>query len=145
MLYLDTSVLLVYTLTQAVEKSRYEATVSFFAQLRKGLFTGATSFHALHEVFLFALANAPDISTGSAYGKAALAAILALPIQVLPFVSRLERSLHSRKFRALGDPADVPHAVSAWVSQCEAIVRYDTHFRAIAHIIPCRAPEDLLG
>lgn len=103
MLYLDTSVLLVYTLTQAIEKSRYEATASFFAQLRQGLFTGATSFHALHEMYLFALANAPDVSTGSAYGKAALEAIPALPIQVLPLVSRLERSLHSRKFRALRD------------------------------------------
>ena len=144
MLYLDTSVLLVATLTQSVEQVRYAATRAFLAQLKSGALSGATSFHALHEVHLFALANAPEAVTGAAYGKAALEDILALPIQILPLVSRVERSLHARTFRALRDPADVPHAIAAWVSQCEAIVTYDSHFKAIAHLIPCRTPENFL-
>lgn len=144
MLYLDTSVLLVSTLTQSVEQVRYAATRAFLAQLKSGALSGATSFHALHEVHLFALANAPEAVTGAAYGKAALEDILALPIHILPLVSRVERSLHARTFRALRDPADVPHAIAAWVSQCEAIVTYDSHFKAIAHLIPCRTPENFL-
>lgn len=144
MLYLDTSVLLVATLTQSVERVRHAATRAFLAQLKLGALSGATSFHALHEVHLFALANAPETVTGAAYGKAALEHILALPIQILPLVSRVERSLHARTFRALRDPADVPHAIAAWVSQCEAIVTYDSHFKAIAHLIPCRTPENFL-
>ena len=56
----------------------------------------------------------------------------------------VERGLHARTFRALRDPADVPHAIAAWASQCEAIVTYDSHFKAIAHLIPYRTPDDLL-
>ena len=68
MLYIDTSVLLVYTLTQAVEQDRYPATEAFFAQIAAGSLSGATSFYALHEVYVFALDNAPDFSTGAAFG-----------------------------------------------------------------------------
>lgn len=49
MLYIDTSVLLVYTLTQAVEKDRFPATEIFFNKIATGLLAGATSFYALQE------------------------------------------------------------------------------------------------
>ena len=76
MLYIDTSVLLVYTLTQSVEKSRYSDTERFFANILTGSLSGATSFYALHEVYVFALDNAPYFPTGAAFGKAALEKIL---------------------------------------------------------------------
>ena len=50
MLYVDTSVLLVYTLTQTVERERYGPTTEFFARVASGSLTAATSFYALHEV-----------------------------------------------------------------------------------------------
>jgi predicted nucleic acid-binding protein len=143
-LYIDTSVLLAHTLTQTVEPTRATAADAFFARIRTGTLSGATSFYALHEVYLFALDNAPDFSTGAVYGKAALEKILSLPLVLLPFVSRIERGLHARKFRALRDPSDLPHALVASVHQCEAIVTYDAHFRAIASLIPCKRPEDYL-
>jgi predicted nucleic acid-binding protein len=143
-LYLDTSVLLTYTLTQAVEPRRFKATAALMPRISAGEIQAATSFHALHEVLLFGLVNAPDSPTGAAYGKAALECILALPVRLLPLVSRLERGLHSRRFQAMRDPADVPHAIAAWVSHCETIVTYDKHFQAIAHVIPCATPEALL-
>ena len=70
MLYIDTSVLLPYTLTQAVEAARYRSTEKFFARIRKGGLSAATSFYALHELHIFALDNAPDFAEGSAFGKA---------------------------------------------------------------------------
>ena len=91
MLYIDTSVLLVYTLTQAVETDRFPATDAFFAQIAAGTLVGATSFYALQEVHVFAIDNAPDFLTGAAFGKAALEKILALPLVIIPFVSRIER------------------------------------------------------
>ena len=144
MLYIDTSVLLVYTLTQAVEKARFPATETFFAKIAAGSLLGATSFYALQEVYVFALDNAPDFPTGAAFGKAALEKILALPLQIFPFVSRLERKLQARKFSALRDSSDVPHAIAASVYNCEAIVAYDEHFRAISHVIPYKTPDDFL-
>lgn len=144
MLYIDTSVLLVYTLTQTVEKARFPATEAFFAKITAVSLLGATSFYALQEVYVFALDNAPDFPTGATFGKAALEKILALPLQILPFVSRLERKLQARKFSALRDSTDVPHAIAASVYGCEAIVAYDEHFRAISHIIPYKTPDDFL-
>ncbi len=144
MFYLDTSVLLVYTLTQAVETDRFPATESFFVKITAGSLLGATSFYALQEVHVFAIENAPDFPTGAAFGKAALEKILALPLLILPFVSRTGRKLHARRFTTLRDATDVPHAIAASVYGCEAIVAYDEHFRAISHILPYKMPEDFL-
>ncbi|MGH7963479.1 MAG: hypothetical protein ACRERD_16930 [Candidatus Binatia bacterium] len=145
MLYIDTSVLLVHTLTQALEPERSLATESLCAKLVAGSLSGATSFYALQEVYIFALDNAPDFPIGAAFGKAALEKILALPLLILPFVSRIERKLRARKFTALQDSSDIPHAIAASVYGCEAIVAYDEHFRAIAHIISYKTPEDFFG
>lgn len=144
MLYLDTSVLLVYTLTQAVETDRFPATESVFAKITAGSLLGAPSFYALQEVYVFAIENAPDFPTGAAFGKAALEKILALPLLILPFVSRTDRKLHARRFTALRDATDVPHAIAASVYGCEAIVAYDEHFRAISHMLLYKMPEDFL-
>ena len=144
MLYIDTSVLLVYTLTQRIEPHRYRATEAFFARIASGSLAGATSFYALHEVYLFALDNAPDFPTGAAFGKAALEKILSLPFQILPFVSRIERGLHARRFAALRDSGDLPHALVAYIYNCEATVTYDAHFKAISHMIAYKTPDDYL-
>lgn len=144
MLYIDTSVLLVYTLTQGIETERVPATTAFFDQITTGTLLGATSFYALQEVHIFAIENAPDFATGAAFGKAALEKILAFPLLLVPLVSRAERKLHAPKFSALRDSSDVPHAIAASVYGCEAIVAYDEHFRAISHIIPYKTPEDFL-
>jgi hypothetical protein len=72
LLYIDTSVLLPYTLTQALEQDRYRSTEKFFAKIRDGSLSAATSFYALHELYVFALDNAPDFAEGSDFGKAAL-------------------------------------------------------------------------
>lgn len=104
----------------------------------------ATSFYALHELYIFALDNAPEFSTGAAYGKAAIEKVIALPIQLLPFVSRVDRAVHARRFRALRDSSDLPHAIVAMVYGCEVIVTYDSHFLPISHIIPCKPPEAFL-
>lgn len=144
MLYIDTSVLLPYTLTQALEQDRYRSTEKFFAKIRDGSLSAATSFYALHELYVFALDNAPDFAEGSDFGKAALEKILALPIRILPFVSRIERMRHARRFTRLRDATDVPHAIAASVYECEALVAYDSHFSAISDLIPHKTPEDYL-
>ena len=144
MVYLDTSVLLVYTLTHSTEVERSRAVDRLFAKISSGLVVAATSFYALHELYVFALENAPDFDTGCSFGKAALKKILQLPLRVLPFSSRTERRRLARRFIALRDASDIPHAISAYVARCEAIVAYDHHFRAIADVIPYKTPEDYL-
>ena len=64
--------------------------------------------------------------------------------RVLPFVSRVERMRHARRFSRLRDATDVPHAIAASVYECEAVVAYDEHFSAISDLIPHTTPEDYL-
>jgi predicted nucleic acid-binding protein len=142
--YLDTSVLLVYTLTRAIETARVPATDTLVCQIIAGSVLSATSFYALQEVHVFSIENAPDFPTGAAYGKAALEKILSLPLLLLPLVSRTERKRHAQTFSALRDATDHPHAVAAAVHGCDTIVAYDDHFRAISHIIAYKTPEDFL-
>lgn len=144
MVYIDTSVLLVYTLTQALERRRFTATTWLFNKIAAGSLRAATSFYALHELYVFALDNAPDFPTGAAFGKQALTKVLALPLQIIPLVPRTERRLRERRLSELRDASDLPHAVAALVYRCEAIVAYDHHFKAIAHIIPYKTPEEYL-
>lgn len=144
MVYLDTSVLLVYTLTHSTEVERSSAVDKLFFRISSGQIAAAISFYALHELYVFALENTPDLETGSDFGKAALEKILRLPLRILPLSPRTERRRLVRKFVALGDASDIPHAISAYIARCEAIVAYDHHFESITDVIPYKTPEDYL-
>lgn len=138
MIYLETSVLLVYTLTESLEVERAKSVRRLFVKIDSGVVSAATSFHALHEIYVFALENAPDLKTGSQFGKAALQKILEARLRILPFVTRTERRRLAERFSNLKDSTDVPRAISAYAAGCDAIVAYDEHFQAIASVIPYR-------
>jgi len=142
--YLDTSVLLVYTLAQATEPQRYEASRHVMERLKARSHPIVTSFYSLHEVFLFALEHAPTEEAGNAFGKAALTEILSLPLRLLPLLSRSERTTHAKRFAVLPDPSDVPHAISAYLANCRVIIAYDDHFKRLPSPLIYRTPEDML-
>jgi predicted nucleic acid-binding protein len=142
--YLDTSVLLAYTLAQAAEPERAEAVRRLIERLTTDAREMVTSFYALHEVFLFALEQAPTDEIGNSFGKAALVEIVSLPIRLLPLLTRSERTTHSKKFSALPDPSDVPHAISAYLSNCRVVIAYDDHFKRLASPLIYKTPENLL-
>lgn len=142
--YLDTSVLLVYTLAQALEKERYVYVSRLFELVNDGKIKAITSFYALHELFIIAIQNAPDLETGSKFGKEALNSILGTKIILTPLLNREDRILHAQKFSSLNDASDIPHAISAFVHNCKGIVAYDDHFEAIDNIIPYLSPENLI-
>ncbi|MCX9009789.1 MAG: hypothetical protein OIN66_01585 [Candidatus Methanoperedens sp.] len=142
--YLDTSVLLVYTLAQDIEKERYAHVSRLFELVNSGKIKAITSFYALHELFIIAIQNAPDVETGSKFGKEALSKILETKIILAPLLDRESRILYAQKFSSLNDASDIPHAISAVVYKCEGIVAYDDHFRAIQDVIPYTLPGDVI-
>ena len=142
MIYLDTSVLLVYTLTHSVEIQRSGAVNILFTKIHERVVLAATSFYALHELYVFALDNVTDPEAGYSFGKEALEKIMRVPLRILPFAPRTERKRLARRFVGTKDASDMPHAISAYLAECEAIVGYDDHFRAISHIVPYKTPED---
>ncbi|MFA4957207.1 MAG: PIN domain-containing protein [Candidatus Methanoperedens sp.] len=142
--YLDTSVLLAYTLFQDIEKDRYVHVSKLFELMNERKIKTVTSFYALHELFMIAIQNSPDLETGSKFGKEAKNKILETNIILAPLLNREQRILHAQKVSSLKDSSDVPHAISAIIYKCEAIVAYDNHFRAIDDVIPYLAPEDVV-
>ncbi len=142
--YLDTSVLLVYTLARTKEAERLIAVQGLFEHLQAGRLKGMTSFYSLHEVYLFALEHAPDFDIGNSYGKEALQMILASKISVVPLLSRIERTINARLFRKLPDATDLPHAISAKIWGCDGLIAYDEHFLAINDVLDIKTPEQIV-
>jgi hypothetical protein len=56
LIYLDTSILLVFTLTRSSEIERSPAVDRLFNKISSGAISASTSFYALHELYVFALA-----------------------------------------------------------------------------------------
>jgi predicted nucleic acid-binding protein len=142
--YLDTSVLVVYTLASGTEVERYSVVKRLFNLIENSKLKAITSSYALHEVYLFALENAPDFDTGTEYGKAALTLIFKTQIQITPLLSRIERKINERFFKHLPDISDLPHAISGKIWGCAGIVAYDEHFRSVSDVLEYKTPEEIL-
>jgi hypothetical protein len=143
--YLDTSVLLVYTLASGKELERYPFVTKLFGLIEREKIKAIISFYALHELYVFALENTPDFDTGSQYGKEAMNLILATKVQVAPLLSRMERMINARLFGKLSNSTDLPHAISAKIWGCDGIVAYDEHFRSISDVIEYKRPEEIVA
>jgi len=142
--YLDSTVLIAYTLTKLLEPERYSQTSLLMARINRGEIAAVTSFYALHEVLIFALRNAPDPVKGRKLGKQALLEILQTKVEILPMITREERILHSRTFASLKDSSDVAHAISAYLSGCQVVVSYDEHFADLpTNVLTWKKPEEV--
>ncbi len=145
MLYLETSALVAYTLTRERERQRYEQMAALTDKIRLGEIEAATSFYALIELYTIALKNATDARQGMKDGTDVLVEILQTGLTVLPMLARQEKLIYGRHFRHMKDSTDVSHAVSAYRHHCEAIITFDTHFQAVADLIPCRTPVEFFA
>ncbi len=74
----------------------------------------------------------------------ALNKILETKIILAPLLKIEDRILHSETFSSLNDASDIPHAISALVYTCEAIVAYNDHFKATSDVMPYLAPEEVI-
>jgi hypothetical protein len=68
-LYLDSTILIAYTLTSLIEKERHADVVAMIEKINAGEIVALTSFYALHEVLVFALRNVPNLELGIRVGK----------------------------------------------------------------------------
>jgi len=134
MLYLDTSVLLAYTLTKTMEPSRFQVTSELFQLVNRRVIRAVTSFYALHELLVIAISNTePDWEAGSELAREALLAILSSRLLYVPIPRREDKMLK------------VPHAIAAHTAGCTTIVAYDEHFRAIEATIPYKTPDEIVA
>jgi len=144
LVYLDTTVLLAYTLTRLVERDRYAVTAVLLEKINAGQIRAVTSFYALHEVLIFALRNVADPIKGRQLGKEALLQILQTEIGLLPMLTREEKILQARTFSRLKDPSDISHAISARLCGCTLLVSYDQHFADLPPVLCWKTPDELV-
>ena len=76
-------------------------------------------------------------------GLESIRTIVNMPIRLVPLLSREERIIYYKRFK-MKDRADVPHAITAFVYDCDYIVTYDNHFKEISDQISVTAPEELV-
>ncbi len=146
MIYLDTSVLLAFTLMRDREPSRFQATSRLFDFINGGAIKAVTSFYALHELLVIAIQGTkPDWEAGSEFARQALLTIFRTRLLYVPLPRREDKIIRARLFSALRDATDLPHAVAAHTVGCTAIVAYDEHFRAITDVLPYKTPDELVA
>ena len=145
MIYLDTSVLLAFTLTRSLEPDRFSSTTRLFDLINAGRLKAVTSFYALHELLVVAISNTdPDWETGSELARQALVTLFQTRLLYLPLLRREDKVIKARLFSGLRDSTDLPHAIAALSAGCSAIVAYDEHFRDITDIIAYKTPEQIV-
>ncbi len=144
MYYIDSSILIPFTLARTVDINKTKSIDELFEKINSDEIKCCTSFYALLEVHIFALGNALNFEEGSSVGKDALIKILQSKISLLTMVKREERILYESKFKKLKDKADIPHAIITYINNCEGIVTYDTHFKDVSDVIVPITPEEIL-
>ena len=146
MIYVDTSVLLAFTLAAQMEPKRHQVTSRLFDLINRNVLRAVTSFYALHELLVIALRNTePEWEIGSELARQAFIKIFNTRLLYIPIPRREDRLLRARYFSALRDATDLPHAIAAHIAGCTAIVAYDDHFRAINEVLTYKTPEELLA
>ncbi|MCD6092834.1 MAG: type II toxin-antitoxin system VapC family toxin [Candidatus Aenigmarchaeota archaeon] len=143
-IYLDTTVLAVFTYFKNIEKQRYESVLKLFEICKKNNIKLITSFYALHELFILPF-NYFDKQKARKIGKEFIADVLKIEeMELIEFLSREKRLLYQKKFESIKDRTDIPHAISAFVERCDQIITYDSHFDKIADLIEVSSPEKFI-
>jgi predicted nucleic acid-binding protein len=142
LLYLDSSVLLVYLLGSAAEPTRHAAARDLFTTIDNGDLTALISLYSFQEIYSFCEDNYPVDDVPEVF-RQALLRLLASPVCIKGLLTREERLIHERRFH-IRDASDTPHVISALLNHCEVIVTYDDHFQDVANVVESLTPEELL-
>ncbi|MBM4137366.1 MAG: hypothetical protein FJ241_11120 [Nitrospira sp.] len=143
-IYLDTSVITVYLFGRysEIESKRFPIVARLFNLINSNKVHAVISLYSIQEIFVFC-----KTIFGSEVGNIARAAFLELfknEFSLTGLLTREERLLHRMRF-IIDDLSDQPHAISAYLNNCNAIVTYDTHFLKIKDIISIYTPEEIVS
>jgi predicted nucleic acid-binding protein len=140
-LYVDTSVLAACTYFSETETTRFETVNQLLNTCIKNEIEIVVSFYSLHELFLLAFEYLDEKS--EEVGLESVRTIVNMPIRLVPLLSREKRILYHKRFK-MKDRTDVPHAITAFVCDCDYIITYDNHFKEISDQISVATPEEVV-
>ena len=142
--YLDTSVTNVFLFGKysEIEAQRLPAVKKLFKLINDERISAVISLYSLQEIFMFCKNIFHD--DAGHISRTSLLDLFKNKFELSGLLTREERLLHRSKF-VMNDLSDQPHAISAFINNCSAIVTYDKHFQKIADNIPVYSPEQLIS
>lgn len=141
-LYFDTTVLAALTYFKDKDTKRYAESTQLIKWCNKNEATIVISFYSVHELFLLPFEYA-DEKTARKIGLALIKEILDIDsIELIELLSREKRILYQDRF-SMSDRTDIPHAISAYIENCDCIVTYDSHFDEIRTKIKVFEPDEV--
>lgn len=141
-LYLDTTILAALTYFKDKDPKRYSECNRLIRKCNERESTLVVSFYSIHELFLLPFGY-EDEETARKIGLALIKEILNINrIELTELLSREKRIIHQDMF-SMSDRTDVPHAISAYIENCDCIVTYDSHFDQISNKIKVFEPDSV--
>ena len=143
-IYLDTSVINVYLFGKfsEVEKERLPGVDKLFGLINTGDVSAIVSLYSIQEIYAFCGKTFSRDEAGH-IARLALSDLFANRFELAGLLSREERLLHRNRF-IMSDLSDQPHAISAFINKCDAIITFDRHFRQNADLMPPFTPEEFI-
>lgn len=142
--YLDTSVINIYLFGKysEVETHRLSAVSKVFRLINSKRINAMVSIYSIQEIYSFCKKTFSPEDIGH-LSRISLLDLLKNEVELSGLLTREERLLHKTRFE-MDDLSDQPHAISAFINKCDAIVTYDKHFRKINNTLPVYTPEEIL-
>jgi predicted nucleic acid-binding protein len=112
-----------------------------FKLINTGKIHAIISFYTIQEVFIFC--KKIFSSEAGSIARLALSELFNNNFVLTGLLTREERLVHRIKFN-IDDFSDQPHAISAYLNKCDAIVTYDSHFQKIKDRISIYTPEEIV-
>ena len=140
--YLDASVVNVRLFGQEKEAERYGHVLRLFEAIDEGKVVAIVSIYTLQEICVFCR-DRLAVKETEKVAWLALRELFQHELRIVPLLTRMQKMVHSRTFE-MRDASDQPHAISAYLHNCDAIVAYDEHFQDVADKILSLQPEELV-
>jgi predicted nucleic acid-binding protein len=143
-IYLDTSVINIYLFGKysTVKAERFLAVSKLFEIINSKRMRAIVSLYSIQEIYSFCKRIFSPDNIGH-ISRVSLSALFENEFELAGLLSREERLLNRTKFN-IDDPSDQPHAISAFLNKCDAIITYDKHFQKISDILSIYTPEEVI-
>lgn len=143
-IYLDTSVINIYLFGKysEIEATRFPAVDKLFKLVNAKRLRAVVSRYSIQEIYGFCkkIFSPDDVGHIS---RTFLSVLFSSKFELTGLLTREERLLHRSKFDMV-DLSDQPHAISAFLNNCDFIVTYDKHFQKTKHVISACDPEEVI-
>jgi predicted nucleic acid-binding protein len=142
--YLDTSVInvLLFSEYSTKDKKRLPSVKELFHKIDAGALPCIVSLYAIQEVFAFCkMTFSPEIVGYVA--REAIGELCKHKFALIGLLTRMERLIYKRNF-VLSDSTDQPHAITAYIHNCDHLVTFDRHYDALKNQFYVLTPAELL-